>query len=60
MSYNCEWLLSHQEIKEIMETRWEYGVFTKEYRRFKAWKETENRKFKKDSVVEYLHYVKIN
>ena len=56
MSYNCEWLLSHQEIKEIMETRWEYWVFTKEYRRFKAWKD---RNFKKDSVLEYLHYVKI-
>ena len=56
MSYNCEWLLSHQEIKEIMETRWKYWVFTKKYRRFKAWKD---RKFKKDSVVEYLHYVEI-
>ena len=60
MSYNDEWLLSHSEIKEIMQKIWEYWVFTKEYRRFKAWKETENRKFKKDSVVEYLHYVKIN
>ena len=56
MSYNCEWLLSHQEIKEIMQTRWKYWVFTKEYRRFKAWKD---RNFKKDSVVEYLHYVEI-
>jgi len=57
MSYNCEWLLSHQEIKEIMETRWKYWVFTKEYRRFKAGKD---RNFKKDSVLEYLHYVEIN
>jgi len=57
MSYNCEWLLSHQEIKEIMETRWKYGVFTKEYRRFKAGKD---RNFKKDSVLEYLHYVKLD
>jgi adenine-specific DNA-methyltransferase len=56
MSYNCEWLLNHNEIKEIMETRWEYGVFTKDYRRFKAGKD---RKFKKDSVLEYLHYIKI-
>ncbi len=56
MSYNCEWLLSHQEIKEIMEKRWKYWVFTKEYRRFKAWKD---RNFKKDSVLEYLHYIKI-
>jgi len=57
MSYNCEWLMSHWEIKEIMETRWKYWVFTKEYRRFKAGKD---RNFKKDSVTEYLHYVKIN
>ena len=60
LSYNDEWILTLDEIKEIMSSRWEYWVFTKEYKRFKAWKETENRKFKKDSVVEYLHYVKIN
>ena len=59
LSYNDEGLMSLDDIKEIMSSRWEYGVFTKEYRRFKAWKETENRKFKKNSVVEYLHYVKI-
>ena len=56
MSYNCEWLMSIEEIKEIMETRWKYWVFTKKYRRFKAWND---RNFKKDSVVEYLHYVEI-
>ena len=58
LSYNCEWLMTHSEIKEIMEVRWEYWVFTKEYRRFKADK-TENRNHKKNSVTEYLHYVNI-
>ncbi len=58
LSYNDEWLMSLDDIKEIMSARWKYGVFTKEYRRFKADK-TENRNHKKDSVIEYLHYVKI-
>lgn len=58
LSYNCEWLLSLDDIKEIMWSRWKYWVFTKEYRRFKADK-TENRNHKKDSVTEYLHYVEI-
>jgi len=58
LSYNDEWLMSLDDIKDIMSARWEYGVFKKEYRRFKADK-TENRNHKKDSVIEYLHYVKI-
>jgi adenine-specific DNA-methyltransferase len=58
LSYNDEWLMSFEEIKEIMSTRWKYWVFTKEYTRFKSDK-TENRNHKKDSVIEYLHYVKI-
>jgi adenine-specific DNA-methyltransferase len=56
LSYNCEWLMSHEDIKEIMSEVWEYGVFKKEYKRFKADK-TENRNHKKNSVTEYLHYV---
>lgn len=59
LSYNCEWLMTHSEIKEIMSERWEYWVFTKEYRRFKADK-TESRNHKQNSVLEYLHYIKIN
>ena len=58
LSYNDEGLMSLEDIKEIMSARWEYWVFKKEYRRFKADK-TENRNHKKDSVIEYLHYVKI-
>lgn len=58
LSYNDEWLMTFEEIKGIMSKRWEYWVLTKNYKRFKADK-TENRNHKKDSVVEYLHYVKI-
>ncbi len=50
--------MSLEDIKEIMSKRGEYGVFQKEYQRFKADK-TESRNHKKDSVIEYLHYVKI-
>jgi len=58
LSYNCEWLLSLDDIEEVMSKRWEYGVFKKDYRRFKADK-TKSRNYKKNSVTEYLHYVKI-
>ncbi len=58
LSYNCDGLMSFNDIKEVMSERWEYWVFTKEYRRFKADK-TESRNHKKDSVTEYLHYVVI-
>jgi len=58
LSYNDEWLMTLEEIKEIMSQRWEYWVLTQEYRRFKADK-TENRNHVKDKTIEYLHYVKI-
>ena len=58
LSYNDEWLLSLNEIKEIMSSRGEYGYFTQEYGRFKADKD-ENRTYKKKSVTEYIHWVKI-
>lgn len=58
LSYNNEGLMSLEEVKEIMSKRGEYGLFTKEYSRFKADK-TENRQHKANSTFEYLHYVKI-
>lgn len=58
LSYNDEWLMSLDDIKEIMSRRGKYGVFQREYQRFKADK-TESRNHKKDSVIEYLHYVEI-
>lgn len=56
LSYNSDWLLSLEEIKEIMSTRWEYWFFEKEYKRFKADK-TENRNHNQKVLKEYLHYV---
>jgi adenine-specific DNA-methyltransferase len=58
LSYNDEGLMNLDDIKEIMSTRGEYGFFTKTYNRFKADKDN-NREYKKNSVVEYLHYVKV-
>lgn len=58
LSYNDEWLMTLDEIKEIMSKRWEYWVLKQKYRRFKADK-TESRNHKKDMVIEYLHFVKI-
>lgn len=56
LSYNNEGLMTADEVKAIMSKRGKYGVFKKEYNRFKADK-TENRNHKANSVVEYLHYV---
>lgn len=58
LSYNDEWLMSIEDIKSIMETRWEYHLQQQEYKRFKADK-TENRNHKKDTVIEYLHCLRI-
>ncbi len=57
LSYNNEGLLSLDEIKEIMSTKGEYGLFTKEYQRYKSDKD-ENRNHKDIQTYEYLHYVK--
>lgn len=56
LSYNNEGLMSHQDIKEIMSTRGEYGYFTQDYGRFKADKSS-SRTFKSEKTLEYLHYV---
>ncbi|MFA6547449.1 MAG: DNA adenine methylase [Candidatus Magasanikbacteria bacterium] len=56
LSYNNEGLMSADDIKEVMSLRGQYGVFTKEYNRFKADK-SENRDFKAEKTTEYLHYV---
>ena len=58
LSYNDEWLMSLEEIKEIMSSRGKYWFFKQEYWRFKADK-TEYRYHYKHSVTEYLHYVKV-
>jgi adenine-specific DNA-methyltransferase len=57
LSYNNEGLLSPDDIKSVMSQKGSYGVFTKEYGRFKA-DTDQNRNHKANSVMEYLHYVK--
>lgn len=57
LSYNNEGLMSFEEIREIMSKRGEYGCFEKEYNRFKADNESENRHIKTNKTTEYLHYV---
>jgi len=56
LSYNNEGLMTLDDIKEIMSLRGEYGYFTKKYNRFKA-DRVENRDYKSNKTVEYLHYV---
>lgn len=56
LSYNNEGLLSPEDIKKVMSQKGKYGVFTKEYERFKA-DTDKNRNHKASSVLEYLHYV---
>jgi len=56
LSYNNEGLMTLGDIKEIMSLRGKYGYFTKEYNRFKADRD-ENRYYKADKTLEYLHYV---
>lgn len=55
LSYNSDLLMSLEEIKEIMSSRWKYWYFKKEYKRFKA---DNNRKNNEKILYEYLHYVK--
>lgn len=54
LSYNNEGIMSHDEIRVIMEQRGKYGYFTKEYNRYKA---DNNRGYSADKTTEYLHYV---
>ena len=50
VSYNDEGIMSLKEIKETMEKYGTYYIRTKEHKRYKSNKNTENK-----SVIEYLH-----
>lgn len=56
LSYNNEGLMTEEQIKTIMSKYGKYGVFIKDYNRFKADKD-ENRNHKSISTKEYLHYL---
>ncbi len=53
LSYNNEGLMSSEDIKNIMSSRGRYGLFKKEYGRFKADSKRRNLSSK---TIEYLHY----
>lgn len=57
LSYNNEGLMSLREIEEIMASKGEYGCFNIDHVRFKA-DRAENRNYKANKTVEYLHYAK--
>ena len=59
LSYNNEGLMSFDEIQRVLASRGDYGVFTQQYSRFKADKESNNRHISADTTTEFLHYVKV-
>lgn len=56
LSYNSDWLLTFDEIKDIMSSRWGYWFIKKEYKRFRAYKKGD-RKYNESKLYEYLHYL---
>ena len=54
LSYNDEGLLSHTEIRQILQRYGNYDLALTNYHRFKADKNT-NRRHKADKTIEYLH-----
>lgn len=54
LSYNNEGLMTENEIKSIMSKYGYYDVITTDYQRFKADRD-ENRNYKGNSTIEYLH-----
>ena len=56
VSYNDEGVMSLEDIQQILSLRGEPKLFYTEYNRFKA---DNGREYKKDSTVEYVHYVRV-
>lgn len=52
LSYNNEGIIPFEEIKSIMSKYGEYKLFAKEYKRFKA---DNDRNYKSNKTIEYLH-----
>jgi len=57
MSYNDEGLLGLDEVWRILSLRGRPKMFEQEYTRFKA---DNGREYKRDSTIEYLHYVRVD
>lgn len=60
LSYNNEGLMPFAQIRDIMSKRGKYGCFECRYSRFKADRDSENRRIKTNMTTEYLHYVVID
>lgn len=56
VSYNDEGLMSLDDVHKILSLRGEPTTFKTDYNRFKA---DNNREYKRDATVEYVHYVKV-
>ncbi|HYP29821.1 MAG TPA: DNA adenine methylase [Blastocatellia bacterium] len=56
LSYNDEGLLSRDDVRAILSLRGNPKTFRKAYNRFKA---DNGREYKRDSTVEYIHYVRV-
>ncbi len=56
ISYNDEGVMSLEELQEILSLRGEPKSFQTNYNRFKA---DNGREYKRDSTIEYVHYVKV-
>lgn len=56
LSYNDEGLLSFDDVKSIMDKRGKTVTFQTNYNRFKA---DNGRAYKRDSTIEYIHYVRV-
>jgi adenine-specific DNA-methyltransferase len=56
VSYNDEGVLSLAEIQKLLSLRGEPQIFQTRYNRFKA---DNGREYKRDSTIEYVHYVRV-
>lgn len=56
LSYNDEGVLSLEEINRILSLRGEPKTFQKDYGRFKA---DNGREYKRDTTIEFVHYVRV-
>ncbi|HWQ32236.1 MAG TPA: DNA adenine methylase [Blastocatellia bacterium] len=56
VSYNDEGVMSLAEIQDLLRLRGEPKIFETAYNRFKA---DNGRQYRRDSTIEYVHYVKV-
>jgi adenine-specific DNA-methyltransferase len=57
VSYNNEGIISKDDLKNILESKGQYGCFEQKYTRYKS---DSKRDYKAKYTIEYLHYCKCN